>query len=65
VSRRQDDEMLSIILSIIAFFVARYFLTRYLDSMDIPKGVTRGTLVFSLALLASYLVSIATDYVMR
>lgn len=57
--------MLSIILAVIAFFASRYFLTRYLDSMDIPKGATRGTLIFSIALLISYLVSLATDYVMR
>ena len=41
------------------------FLTRYLDSMDIPKGATRGTLIFAIALLISYLVSLATDYAMR
>jgi len=57
--------MPSIVLSIIAFFVATYFLKRYLDSMDIPKGMTRGALIFSIALLISYLVSFAVDYVTR
>ncbi len=57
--------MLSIILAVIAFFASCYFLTRYLDSMAIPKGVTRGTLIFSVAFVISYLVSLATDYVMR
>ena len=57
--------MASIVLSIIAFFVATYFLKRYLDTMDIPKGMTRGALIFSIALLISYLVSFAVDYVTR
>ena len=30
--------MLSLVLSTIAFFVASYYLKRYLDEMDIPKG---------------------------
>ena len=33
--------MLSLVLSTIAFFVASYYLKRYLDDMDIPKGMTR------------------------
>lgn len=57
--------MLSIALSTIAFFVAVYFIKRYLDDMDIPKGVTRSALIFSIALAISYLVSLATDYVTR
>jgi len=57
--------MLSIVFAIIAFFASCYFLTRFLDSMDIPEGVTRGTLIFSIALVISYLVSLATDYAMR
>ena len=57
--------MLSIVLAVIAFFGSCYVLTRYLDSMNIPKGVTRGTLIFSVAFVISYLVSLATDYVMR
>ena len=57
--------MLSIVLSTIAFLASCYILTRYLDSMDISKGVTRGTLIFSVAFVISYLVSLATDYVMR
>jgi len=57
--------MLSIVLSIIAFFVASFFLKRYLDSMDIPKGTTRSTLIFSIALAISYLASLVTDYITR
>jgi len=57
--------MLSIALSVIAFIVASFFIKRYLDTMDIPKGTTRGVLIFSIALAISYLVSLATDYVTR
>jgi hypothetical protein len=46
--------MLSLILSTIAFFVASYFIRRYLDGMDIPKTMTRGIVVFVLALAVAY-----------
>lgn len=54
--------MLSIALSIIAFFVASFYLKRYLERMDIPEGRTRGVLIFSLALAVSYLVALAADH---
>jgi hypothetical protein len=54
--------MVSLILSTIAFFVASYYLKRYLEDMDIPKGMTRSVLIFSIALLISYLVAMAADY---
>ncbi|MGW8183782.1 MAG: hypothetical protein ACWGMT_07475 [Burkholderiales bacterium] len=54
--------MLSIALSIIAFFVASFYLKRYLERMDIPEGKTRGVLIFSLALAVSYLVALAADH---
>ena len=46
--------MLSLILSTIAFFVASYFIRRYLDEMDIPRTMTRGFVVLVLALAVSY-----------
>ena len=54
--------MLSIVLSTLAFFVASYYIKRYLEDMGIPKGTTRGALVFSLALAVSYLVALAADH---
>ena len=54
--------MLSILLSTIAFFVASYFIKRYLDDNDIPKGMTRSLFVFCLAALISYGVAIAVDF---
>ena len=54
--------MLSIVLSTIAFFVSTFFLRRYLEEMGIPKGMTRGALVFSIALLISYLVATGIDH---
>jgi len=35
-------------------FVATYFIRRYLDGMDIPKTMTRGIVVFVLALAVAY-----------
>jgi hypothetical protein len=54
--------MLSIVLSTIAFFVASYFLKRYLEDMGIPKSMTRGALIFTVALAVSYLVALAADH---
>lgn len=49
--------MLSIVVSTIAFFVASWYLKRYLEDMGIPKSLTRGTLIFLAALLISYFVA--------
>jgi hypothetical protein len=54
--------MLSLIASTIAFFVASYYLKRYLDEMDIPKGMTRGVLTFSIAVAISFLVGLAAGH---
>lgn len=54
--------MLSLVLSTIAFFVSGYYLTRYLENTGIPKGMTRGVLVFSIALIISYVVALAADH---
>jgi O-antigen/teichoic acid export membrane protein len=44
----------SLVASTVAFFVASYFIKRWLEDNDIPKGMTRGLLAFSLALAVSY-----------
>ena len=53
--------MLSLMLSIIAFFVSSYFIKRYLENMGVPKGMTRGALIFTLALAVSYVVAAGVD----
>jgi hypothetical protein len=55
--------MLSLVLSTVAFFVAAYFIKRYLDGMDIPKGMTRSIVVFTLALAVSYGVALIVDWI--
>jgi len=57
--------MLSIVLSTIAFFVSSYYLKRYLENMGIPKGMTRGVVIFTIALMISYVVALAVDYLSR
>lgn len=49
--------MLSLISSLVAFFVAAYFIGRYLDEMDIPKTMTRRIVILTLALAIAYGVS--------
>jgi hypothetical protein len=53
--------MLSLIVSTIVFFVASYFIKRYLDGIGVPKTVVRGLVIFVLALAAAYGVAFVVD----
>ena len=53
--------MLSLILSFIAFVVASFFFRRYLDQMEIPGTMTRGLVIFVLALGVAYGVALLVD----
>ena len=44
----------SLIVSTIAYFVASYFIKRWMDDNDIPKGMTRSLTVFALAVAVAY-----------
>ena len=44
----------SIIVSTIAYFVASYFIKRWMDDNDIPKGMTRSLTIFAVAAAVSY-----------
>ncbi len=55
--------MLSLVLSIIAFFVAAFFIKRWLDDMDIPKTMTRSIVIFVAAAAVSYGVAFVVDLV--
>jgi len=46
--------MWNLIISTIVFFIAAWYAHRYLDEQGIPKGMTRGLLVFVLASLVSW-----------
>lgn len=53
--------MLSIALSTIAFFMARHYVNRYLDEIDVPKTFTRGMVAFCAALLVAYAIAYIVD----
>jgi hypothetical protein len=46
--------MLSLTISTIVFFIAAWFINRYLDEQGIPKGMTRSITVMVLASLMSW-----------
>lgn len=46
--------MTSILVSIVVYFIAAYFIRRQLEEMGIPKGMTRGTVIFVVAAAVSY-----------
>lgn len=45
--------MWNLIISTIVFFIAAHYIRRYLDEHGLPKGATRGMLVFVVATLVS------------
>ena len=55
--------VLSLVISTIAFFVASYFIKRWADNNDIPKGMTRSIGIFVLALALAYGVAWVVDNV--
>jgi hypothetical protein len=44
----------NLVISTLVFFIAARYLHRYLEDQGLPKGMTRGMLVFSLASLVSW-----------
>ena len=58
-----NAQVLSLVFSTIAFFVASYFIKRYLDETGVPKTVVRGLVVFVLALAVAYGVAFIVDRV--
>ncbi len=49
-------------ISTLVFFVAVWYVRRFLDEQDIPRGTTRAVLVFALASLASWGAGEAVDW---
>ncbi len=47
----------SLVISTIAYFVAAYYIRRYLDEIDVPKGMVRSLSIFVLAAAVSYAVA--------
>ena len=63
--RRYNARMLSLVFGTIAFFVASYFIRRYLNEIGIPRTLVRGLVVFVLALAAAYGVAFIVDWAGR
>jgi ABC-type Na+ efflux pump permease subunit len=55
--------ILNLLASTIAFFAASYFIKRWMDDNDIPKGMTRSLTVFALAIAIAYGVAWLVDLV--
>ncbi len=46
----------SIVVSTLVFFVGSFFMKRWADENDIPKGMTRSVSIFTAALALAYMV---------
>ncbi len=55
--------MLRLVISTIAYFIAAFFLGRWLGGMDIPKGMTRSLVTFIGAAGVAYGVAFVADLV--
>ena len=44
----------SLLASTVVFFVASYFIKRWMEENEIPKGMTRGIAIFVLAVALAY-----------
>jgi len=55
--------MTSLLLSTIAFFIASFYIKRYLDGIGVPKTMTRGLVIFVLALAIAFGVAFVVDWV--
>lgn len=55
--------MWNLIISTVVFFVAAWYVRRYLEEQGIPKGMSRGLMVFVLASLVSWGAGDVTDWV--
>lgn len=55
--------MTSFIASTVAYFIAAYFIKRYLDDSGIPKTLTRSIVILVLALAIAYGVAALIDWV--
>ena len=58
-------DRLSLTLSTVTFFVSSYFIKRYLEDAGIATGMTRGVLIFSIALMMSYGVAWVADFLTK
>jgi hypothetical protein len=55
--------MWNLVISTIVFIFAVWYIRRYLEEQGIPKGMTRGLLVFMLAYIVSWGAGEAVDWV--
>lgn len=54
--------MWNLIISTLVFIIAAWYIRRYLDAQEMPKGMTRSLLVFVLAYLVSWGAGEAVDW---
>jgi hypothetical protein len=55
--------MWNLVISTIVFFIAAWYIRRYLEEQGVPKGMTRGLLVFTLAYAVSWGAGEAVNWV--
>lgn len=55
--------MWNIVVSTLAFFIAAWYINRWLDNQGIPKGMARSLSVFVLAYLVSWGAGEAIDWI--
>ncbi|MDB5864684.1 MAG: hypothetical protein JWO70_2490 [Betaproteobacteria bacterium] len=57
--------MTSLIVSTVAYFIAAFYIKRYLDDSGIPKGLTRTLVILVPALAIAYGAAALVDWAIR
>ncbi len=52
----------NLVVSTVVFFVAAWYLHRYFDEQDLPKGMTRSVMIIVLASMLSWASGSAVDW---
>jgi hypothetical protein len=55
--------MSNLVISTIVFFIVAWFANRYLDEQGLPKGMTRGVMIFLVASLVSWGAGDVVDWI--
>ncbi|HET7363527.1 MAG TPA: hypothetical protein VFJ70_08160 [Burkholderiales bacterium] len=53
----------SLLVSTVVFFLASYFIKRWMEDNDVPKGMTRSITIFTLAAVLAYGVGWLVDHI--
>ena len=58
----KGGQLLGLMVTTVAYFVASHFIKRYLNEIGVPPGITRSVVIFCAALMIAYGVAFVVDW---